>query len=48
MVAMTVLCGAKIRYIRLLFYLVCDDLTGDVEEGGKSSSRCFHRKVDLI
>jgi hypothetical protein len=35
MVAMAMLCGIRIRYIRLLI--------GGVEEGGYSSGRCIYR-----
>jgi hypothetical protein len=39
MVAMTTLCGTRIRYCRLLIHLVGSDLAGSVEEGGYSSGR---------
>jgi hypothetical protein len=48
MVAVAALCGARIRYIRVLFHLVGDNLIGSVEEGGYSSGHCFHGVVDLV
>jgi hypothetical protein len=37
MVDMTMLCGTRIRYIRIPVYLIGDDLVGDIEEDGDSS-----------
>jgi hypothetical protein len=48
MVAMTVLCGTRIRYTRLLVHLVDGELADGVEEGGYSSGCHFCRAVDLI
>uniref|UniRef100_A0ACD5ZEX1 Uncharacterized protein n=1 Tax=Avena sativa TaxID=4498 RepID=A0ACD5ZEX1_AVESA len=48
MVAMAALRGTIIRYTRLLFHLVCDDLAAGIEEGGDSSDHRFHGVVDLV
>jgi hypothetical protein len=48
MVAMTVLCGTRIRYSRLLVYLVGGVIANGIEEGGGSSGRRFHGVVDLV
>jgi hypothetical protein len=48
MVVMTMLCGIRIRYSRLLVHLVDGDFVGSVEEGGDSSSRRFYEVVDLV
>jgi hypothetical protein len=47
LVAMVTLHGRRIRFSHLLICLV-GDFTGDIEEGRKSSSRCFYGVVDLI
>jgi hypothetical protein len=48
MVAMTMLCGTRIRYSRILVHPIGDVLAGGVEEGGVSSGRHFHGVVDLV
>jgi hypothetical protein len=48
MVAMVVLCGIKIRYTHLLVHLVTGNLVDIVEEGGKSSYRCYHGVKDHV
>jgi hypothetical protein len=48
MVAMTMLCGIRIRYTLPLAHLVGGDLVGGVEEDGDSSGRRFHGVVDLV
>jgi hypothetical protein len=48
MVAITTLCGTRIRYTRLLLHLIDGALPGGVEEGEDSSVQCFHGVVDLV
>jgi hypothetical protein len=48
MVAMTVLCGTRIRYFRQLVHLVGDDLADGIEEGRDSFGRRFHGAVDFV
>jgi hypothetical protein len=48
MVAMTALCGTRIRYFCLLVHLVCGDLAGSVEEDGDSPSRGFYGVAILV
>jgi hypothetical protein len=43
-----VLCGTRIRYIRLLVHLVGDDLASGVAKGVDSSIRRFHGVVGLF
>jgi hypothetical protein len=45
---MTVFCGTRIRYTRLLFHLGSDDHTGGVEEGGDLSDHSFYGVMDLV
>jgi hypothetical protein len=45
---MMVLCGTKIRHIRLLVHLISGDLAGDVEEDEDLSGRHLYGVVDLV
>jgi hypothetical protein len=44
---MIALCVTRIRYIRLLVYLVSSVHAGDIEEDGDSSDHRFHGIMDI-
>jgi hypothetical protein len=48
MMAMTALCGTRIRYTRLLVLLIGNNLVDGVEEDGDSSGRRFHGVMNLV
>ena len=48
MVAMTVLCGIRTMFPRLVVHPVGSDITGGIEEGGESSGHCSQGVVDLV